>query len=88
MPSCIVKVSNRFEKSYFKLPKEVKELAKKKEFIFRDNPFDPQLDTHKLHGKDKDSWSFSITGKYRIKFIFVSERAVLFLEVGTHDIYQ
>lgn len=88
MPSCIVKVSNRFEKSYSKLPKEVKELAKKKEFIFRDNPFDPRLDTHKLHGKDKDIWSFSITGKYRIKFIFISESDVLFLEVGTHDIYK
>lgn len=88
MPIYVIKVSDRFRKLYSRLPQEIKELAKKKEFIFRENPFDPSLDTHKLHGKDKDIWSFSITHKYRIKFIFISENKVLFLEIGTHDIYQ
>ena len=28
--------------------------------LFRNNPFDPKLRTHKLSGKLKDLWSFSI----------------------------
>jgi len=84
----IIEIGRRFEKSYKKLPKFVKELAKNKEAILKSNPFDPRLETHKLHGKDKNTWSFSITRKYRIKFIFLSSDRILFLDVGQHDIYQ
>ncbi len=77
----------RFDKRYRKLAKPVKESAKKKERIFRENPHDPALETHKLHGKDRGAWAFSIDRKYRIKFIFLSETEVLFLDVGTHAIY-
>ena len=83
-----VKYSNKFLKRLSRLPRRLVEQACEKEKIFKENPFDLKLDTHKLHGKDKDSWSFSITRKYRIKFIFIGENTVLFLEVGTHDIYQ
>ena len=88
MVGYIIETSKWFEKSYKKLPKFVKELAKKKETVFRLNPFDPRLETHKLHGKDKDSWSFSITHKYRIKFLFLTDNKILFLDIGKHDIYQ
>ncbi len=63
------------------------DLAQKKERLFKESPFAPNLETHKLHGKDKDGWAFSIDRKYRIKFVFVAENKVLFLDVGTHDIY-
>lgn len=88
MPIELLKVSNRFERQYGKLSNKVKIAAKKKEPIFLANPFDPRLETHKLHGKDKELWAFSITDKYRIKFIFLNDRSVLFLEIGTHDIYN
>lgn len=45
----------RFDKSYKKLPKRIKNKAKEKERIFRENPFDPRLGTHKLSGKEKES---------------------------------
>lgn len=83
-----ISVTPRFEKNYKSLPKKVKEKAKEKEAIFRARPFDPILKTHKLSGKDKEAWAFSIDYSYRIKFIFLTEAKVLFLDVGTHDIYK
>lgn len=88
MPIRVVKTSGLFEKRYRKLPREVKERAKEKEKIFRNNPFDPRLRTHKLQGKYKDSWAFWIDYTHRIKFIFLNEGEVLFLDVGTHDMYR
>lgn len=78
----------RFDKHYRKLPKAIKEKAKEKEEIFRWFPFDPSLRTHKLHGKDKGAWGFWIDFHYRVKFMFVTESKVLFLDVGLHDIYD
>lgn len=83
-----IRVSPRFEKKYKKLPKETKEKAKQKELIFRENPFDPRLKTHKLSGEDKECWAFSVDYYYRIKFIFLDGEEVLFLDIGTHDIYK
>jgi len=80
-----IETSPQFNKAYRKLSKKIKEVAKEKEVIFRTNPYHPSLDTHKLHGKDADAWSFSINRRYRIKFMFVGNKAVLFLMVGTHD---
>lgn len=84
----IIKVSPKFEKNYQRLPQNIKEKAKEKESIFREDPFDPRLKTHKLSGKDKGCWAFWIDNSYRIKFIFLSKREVLFLDVDTHDIYK
>lgn len=89
MPMAIreIQISSKFERQYKKLPERIKQVAKEKESIFRKNPFDSRLDTHKLHGKEKEAWAFSITKSYRIKFIFLRKGSVLFLEVGTHNIY-
>lgn len=79
----------KFAKEYRKLPKNVKEVAKSKEKMFRKNPFDPQLKTHRLKGKLKDFYSFSIDYKYRIIFEFSkNKKIVYFYLVGKHDIYN
>ena len=83
-----IRVAPKFERQYKKLPKGIKVLAKEREFVFRDNPFDLRLETHKLHGKEKEVWAFSVTRSYRIKFIFLAKRSVLFLDIGTHEIYK
>jgi len=82
-----VAVTRRFVKSYKKLPQSIKKQAKQYEVVFRTNPFDRRLDTHKLHGKDKEAWAFSITRRHRVKFIFLTDTSVLLLDIGTHDIY-
>lgn len=81
-------VSPRFEKNYKSLPKRIKQKAKEQELFFRKNPFDPRLKTHRLTGREKEAWAFSINYSYRIKFIFLTEDEVLFLDVGTHEIYK
>ena len=83
-----ITVSPRFEKSYKSLPKRIKEKAKEQEFLFRKNPLDPRLKTHRLTGQEKEAWAFSINYSYRIKFIFLTEDEALFLDVGTHEIYK
>ena len=83
-----ITVSPRFEKNYKSLPKRIKEKAKEQELVFRKNPFDPRLKTHRLTGREKEAWAFSINYSYRIKFIFLTEDEVLFLDVGTHEIYK
>jgi len=84
----IIKISPKFEKQYRRLPKKIKGKAKEKEFVFRKNPFDPRLNTHKLSGRDRDCWAFWITYSYRIKFIFLSREEVLFLDISSHRIYR
>lgn len=84
----MIKTVAYFDKRYKKLSHGVKNKAKEKENIFRCNPFDPRLRTHKLHGKERETWAFWIDYIYRIKFIFLNKGEVLFLDVGTHDMYK
>lgn len=83
-----VEYSNRFLKKLSRLAKSVSEGAHEKELMFKADAFNPQLRTHKLHGKDRGAWAFWITNKYRIKFMFLDDTRVLFLDVGTHAIYS
>jgi len=78
----------QFKKHYQRLAKEIKILAEKREKIFRENPFDSRLKTHKLSGKLKNIWSFSVDKNYRILFIFYKENIIIFLNIGTHEIYK
>lgn len=80
--------SDIFLKNYRRLPKNTKIKFEKREPIFRQNPFSPQLKTHSLTGKLKGFYSFSIDYHYRIIFSFESENEVWFHNVGTHQVYQ
>lgn len=78
---------HQFQKSFQRLPDDIQKKAKEQVRIFRENPFHPLLDTHKLHGKLKEQWSFSVKGQYRIIFLFDNNDAI-FLDIGLHDIYK
>ncbi|HEX8773041.1 MAG TPA: type II toxin-antitoxin system YafQ family toxin [Pyrinomonadaceae bacterium] len=52
--------------------------------LFRNNPFNPSLKTHKLSGQLKDLWSFSIEYNVRVVFSFIEDEKALFLDIGTH----
>lgn len=77
-----------FEKRFKKLPIFVKRSSAIREKVFRLNPFEAGLKTHKLVGKMGGYWSFSIDFHYRIVFRFVDKGGVLFVDVGTHAIYK
>jgi addiction module RelE/StbE family toxin len=80
--------SPRFKKSYKKLPARIKKIAEQKEAIFRKDPFDPRLKTHKLSGKLDGLLAFSIDQKYRILFEFGEDKNVIYFhQAGDHDIY-
>lgn len=80
--------TDRFAKDYKKLPNNIKTLTEKREEIFRQNPHEPRLKTHKLKGKLKKFYSFSIDYHYRIVFHYKSENKVIFDTIGTHEIYK
>ncbi len=52
--------------------------------LFKNNPFEATLKTHKLSGKLKDYWSFSIEYDLRVIFYFAAENDVVFIDIGTH----
>ena len=83
-----IKYSKKFLKSLRKLPNRIIESAEEKEIIFKEDPFDARLNTHKLSGRDKGCSAFWINDSYRIKFIFLSKGEILFLDIGTHAIYK
>ena len=77
--------SPRFAKNYKNLPIRIKLLAEKREKIFRNNPYDPRLKTHRLTGKLSGFWSFSVDYKTRIIFEIRSENEIWFLAIGSHN---
>jgi len=83
-----IKLSSRYKKSFRKLPPRIQKESISKIYIFRKNPFDPRLKTHSLSGKEKECLAFWVMYRYRIKFIFLSDKRILFLDIGTHEIYK
>jgi len=55
--------------------------------IFINDPFDAKLKTHKLSGKLKDLWSFSIEYDHRVVFYFTKDKPkkAVFIDIGNHD---
>lgn len=52
---------------------------------FTEDPFDSSLKTHKLSGKLKDLWSFSIEYDVRVVFYFTDDGNAVFVDFGAHD---
>ncbi len=79
-----------FIRHFKRLPIGIKKEAVKKESVFKKDPFDPKLKTHKLKGKLKDCWAFSISYSHRIIFEFTNNKddIVYFHSIGKHDIYK
>ena len=53
--------------------------------LFADNQFDPTLKTHKLHGKLKNYWAFSVDYDYRILFRYNEDSSISLINIGDHD---
>ncbi len=68
------------------LRKEVEEALR----LLVQDPFDPQLETHKLKGKLLGSWACKAGYDLRIIFDFVKnetqkEKDIFLIEIGTHE---
>ncbi len=55
--------------------------------LFIANPFDERLKTHRLSGKLKGLWSFSVTYSIRVVFYFTNDKPeqAVFVNIGDHD---
>jgi addiction module RelE/StbE family toxin len=53
--------------------------------LFLKDPFHTQLRTHKLKGRLKDFYSFTVEYDVRVIFYFVSDSEVVLEDIGSHD---
>ncbi len=83
-----IEYSTNFIKDLKKLPKNIIDIAIKKEIIFKANPLHSSLRLHELHGDFKGIWSISINTNYRIIFERQANGDILFISIGNHDIYR
>jgi toxin HigB-1 len=72
-----------FNKLESSLQAEVDEKIKK----FETNSNDRSLKVHKLKGRMKGYWSFSVNYRFRIVFEYDDKQTVALLSVGDHDVY-
>ena len=87
-PIDTIHYTSDFKKFYQNLPHRIQRLVDKKDAWFRKDAFDPRLKTHKLKGKLKGYWSYSVTRKYRILFRFAGADEIICFDAGTHEIYR
>ena len=56
--------------------------------ILKNSDDDATLKIHKLHGRMKNKWSFSVNYKIRIIFEYESKKEIVLLAIGDHDVYN
>lgn len=84
----IIDLGPKFKRQFDALPKNIQSLTIKKGDIFRLNPMHPSLRLHALKGELEGLWSISLTQNYRIIFERQKNGDIVFISVGTHDIYK
>ena len=81
----------RFWTSFYRLSPDQKESARQVWKIFKEDPFDPRLRTHKIQRLSahygRTIYSVEIEGDLRSTF-YLDGETVVSLIVGTHDIYK
>lgn len=82
-----IEYSKDFIEQYKKLPEITQRKAIKSEKLFRENPFHPSLRLHRLKGRLIGLWSISFSRQYRIIFLQEDDGSILFISIGTHDLY-
>ena len=53
--------------------------------MFKEDPHDARLRTHKLSGELQGYWSFSVEYDVRVVFQFASNNRAVFQDIGSHD---
>jgi mRNA-degrading endonuclease YafQ of YafQ-DinJ toxin-antitoxin module len=84
----VIKYKPSFIREFKKLPKELQEEALERIDLFKDKKEHKKLKVHKLRGKLKNFYSFSVTYSHRIVFEYEDKKTAVFLAVGDHDVYK
>ncbi len=83
-----VAFSSPFKRAFkkkIKRNKGLEEIFWKKLERFIEDPFTKELKTHKLTGKLKDLWSFSLEYDLRVIFFFAEDNKAVLVDIGTHE---
>lgn len=84
-----IALSSSFKKAFKKKVKgrnDIEDLFWEATGLFIKDPFHVYLKTHKLSGKLKDLWSFSVEYDLRVIFYFENNNSkAVFVYIGTHD---
>ncbi|MFC2131922.1 type II toxin-antitoxin system YafQ family toxin [Bacteroidota bacterium] len=83
-----ISFSNSFKRAFKKKIKGNQSLEDKfwdRIEIFKENPFDDRLKTHKLSGKLNELHSFSVAFDLRVIFSFFEKDKAIFLNIGSHE---
>lgn len=83
-----VSFSSSFQRAFKKIIKGNVDLETRflqKLELFTTDPFEQSLKTHKLSGKLKDLWSFSVDYDRRVLFYFTEDGNAVFVDIGGHD---
>lgn len=83
-----VQFTPSFIRQLKKLPKALQQEAVEKINLFKQDPQHAMLKTHKLKGKLKDRYSFSVNYQTRIVFRHLNKNTAVLLAVGDHDVYK
>ncbi len=77
-----------FLRDFKHLPLSVQQEAKERIEQFKNPDNHQKLKVHKLKGKLKNFYSFSITYSHRIVFECETKNIIVFLAIGDHDVYN
>jgi hypothetical protein len=85
------KSSENFWESFYDLSSAQKDSTRRPWKIFKENPFDPRLRTHKIHKLSalyaRTIYAVEIEGNLRAAF-YIKDDCVITVDIGTHDIYK
>jgi mRNA-degrading endonuclease YafQ of YafQ-DinJ toxin-antitoxin module len=85
------KPTENFWESFYDLSSSQKDSTRRVWKIFRENPFDPRLRTHKIHKLSalygRTIYAVDIEGDLRAIF-FIKGDCIVTVDIGTHDIYK
>lgn len=77
-----------FVRQVDKLEKDLQEEVFEKIELFKSTTNHKILKVHKLHGRLKDCFSFSVNYEFRIVFAYINKKQVRLIAIGDHDMYK
>ena len=85
------RATETFWENFYDLHPAQKETARKAWQIFKDDPFDARLRTHRIHRLSallrRTVFAVEVEGDLRVVFYLEADQVVSF-NIGTHDIYR
>jgi len=85
----IIKFHKKFEKRYVKYMPKLRKQVDIRIQMFLQNPYNPILNNHPLHGKFEGDFSINITGDIRAIYTTVDDGVIKFIRIGTHsELYE